>query len=498
MICCSIFLASPAFPAVVYVDSQATGPIYDGSSWQNAYKTITAALNSISTGGSVWVREGTYPERITLTSYQNVYGGFLGYEISIDQRMPGAFQTVIDARKAGRCIDVSTGAWAVIDGFTIKNGRADKGAGIRCCINSNVKIRNCRIENCEATQLGGGVYHDKYSTGEMTDSTITGCGAPNGGGLVVEYHAYPIHQRCEISHNWASTSGGGLYCPFHSEARMENCTFVYDTAVLNGGAAYTYRGGPVAFDHCILAYNSAPDTGGVYGDGGSSTTIFTCCDFYANENGDWGGAIEAMPADYANTFVDPMFLMPERDVFCLSSDSCCSGMGAYSIGPSYQLRKIGDAKMLPLGSAVTLTGKVISCSDGDMVWIEETDRSATIPISGITGCSPENVLMSVTGALSTGADGMILLQASSWTLASGADYELEPFGTCISRLDSASGFRVKTWGRVTGIDSDGFTLSDADYSVNVIWPGEQPQVGSFLVVTGGYTGLHRFQATKIE
>lgn len=484
--------------AVVFVDTRAAGPVHDGSSWQNAFTTISAALRSLDSGGTLWVRDGVYRERITLKTYQNIYGGFLGFETSPDQRVAGAFSTIIDAEGKGRVIDIQTAAWVTIDDITVRGGLADYGGGIRCNINANVKIRNCRIEDCTATALGGGVYHDKYSYGEMTDCVVTRCSAPGGGGLVVEYHSYPIHKRCVIVHNYASQSGGGLYCPFHSEARMENCIFAYNSAGINGGAAYTYRGGPVAFDHSIIAFNDAPDAGGVYGDGGSSTTSFTCCDFYANSNGDCGGVINSISTSAGNIFANPQFLMPEHDEFCLKLDSPCAGMGAYAIQTAYPVNKIGHAKMLPTGSLVKLSGKVVSCTNGNTVWIEETDRSSTVRVLGITGCSPGSVLSSVTGTSSVDTYGKPVILASAWEVLNGACYGLEPFGTRISWLDSIVGTYVKTWGRVKNTDSYRFQMQDGVNTLDVLWWGMGVQPDSYVIVTGGYIGNGQFQADKVE
>jgi hypothetical protein len=443
------------------------------------------------------VSEGIYPERITLKYYQNIYGGFLGFETSLSQRVIGAFPTVLDAQKMGRAIDVQTGAWVTIDGLTIRNGLADKGGGIRCCTNANVKIRNCRIESCEATALGGGVYHDTYSLGEMTDCTVTRCTAPNGAGIVVEYHAYPVHRHCVITRNEASISGGGLYCPFHSEARMENCTFAFNTAGTNGGASYTYRC-PVAFDHCIIAFNSAPVAGGVFGAGESSTVTFTSCDFYANANGDWGGVIGALPAGSGNIFTDPLFLNPERDEFCLENGSACAGIGAYPLDSTYRISTIGTAKMLSAGSIVSLTGKVVSCADGDTAWIEETDRSATIPIMGMPDCNPGSVLSSITGTLATDANSKPIILASSGTILPGASYKLRPFGTCISWLNSTAGACVRTWGQVTTVSAAGFSIRDGSDEISVRWSGSAVDTGRYVAVTGGYIGGGEFQATEVD
>jgi hypothetical protein len=128
--------------AVVYVDARSPGPVRDGKSWSTAYATISKAI-SASIGGDIWIKAGVYPEHITLKHCVNLYGGFLGYETSANQRLLGAFPTVIEGGRRRRAIDVPQDAWVTIDGLTIRRGRADVGAGIRCNTGSRVNIRNC-------------------------------------------------------------------------------------------------------------------------------------------------------------------------------------------------------------------------------------------------------------------------------------------------------------------------------------------------------------------
>ena len=182
----ALLLAARAGATVVYVDAAAGGAVHNGSSWATAYTTITSAINSLAYGGEVWIRTGTYRERLTVNNYVTLYGGFLGTETATSQRLIGAFPTIIDAGFTGGAITVPVQARVTLDGLTVRRGLAANGGGICCNMNSIVYIRNCRIENCRALVTGGGVYYGKYTQGELSDSVITGCSAPSGGGGVVE------------------------------------------------------------------------------------------------------------------------------------------------------------------------------------------------------------------------------------------------------------------------------------------------------------------------
>ena len=58
----------------------------NGSSWQQAKRTVKATLSAAQAGDQIWVAAGTYTENITLPSGVALYGGFTGVETSLSQR----------------------------------------------------------------------------------------------------------------------------------------------------------------------------------------------------------------------------------------------------------------------------------------------------------------------------------------------------------------------------------------------------------------------------
>jgi len=108
-------------------DSPTDGP---GSTWSNAYHTVTAAISASSPGDGIWVARGTYIERVTLKSGTALYGGFAGTETQLSERPsfpranPDQYQTTMDGSLAGNVVTVPTSAAAgtLVDGFNIING----------------------------------------------------------------------------------------------------------------------------------------------------------------------------------------------------------------------------------------------------------------------------------------------------------------------------------------------------------------------------------------
>lgn len=465
----------------VYVDCNAPGTLHNGATWQTAFLSITQALTYLGNAGEIWVKAGSYPERLNLNTYTTIYGGFLGFETSAGQRLLGAFPTVISGGRGGRVISMPNAARVTLDGLTIRDGLADRGAGIQCATNAIVNIRNCRIQSCEATASAGGVCYDTYSQGTMSNCIVTGNKAPNGGGVVVQYHSYPTLQNNVISRNYATVSGGGVYCPFHSGALLVNCTIAYNRADINGGGIYAYYGGPETFRYCIIAFNTAPAGAGLYADGGSSSAELTGCDWFGNSVGNLAGYLTNLPP--GNLTADPMFLMPGNDEFHLQAISPCAGLGAYPVEPVCAADRIGIAKLLPEGTGIKLCNKIVTAVDGDVVYLQEPDRGAAIAVRGLPACSRGQIVTSVVGSISSDHT----LTAGSASLLSGVTLPLKPVAATIASLQRLTGILVLIWGRADSLASTGFLLTDGKTGIFVRSPSAGAQVGDCLTVTGIYT-----------
>ncbi|MHC4286265.1 MAG: hypothetical protein ACYSWZ_25350 [Planctomycetota bacterium] len=136
----SIFLLIAAYTAtgkVIYVDADAQGPVYHGSSWANAYKYLQNALGVASSGDEIRVAQGIYkphepipepppspvpppppppPDRTATFQLKNdvvIKGGFAGIgEPNPDVRDIELYETVLSGDLAGNDIDVNE-AWDV-------------------------------------------------------------------------------------------------------------------------------------------------------------------------------------------------------------------------------------------------------------------------------------------------------------------------------------------------------------------------------------------------
>ncbi len=199
-----LFLASSSLAQErrVYVDAYATGA-GNGSSWQDAFTDLQAALFAAQTGDQVWVALGTYKPTegynrqlsFKLKNGVQLYGGFSGVETELEQRNWERFKTTLSGN-IGLIEDDKDNSYTilyvektdketVVDGFTLTGGRADNsdpyvsaysneksGGGIYVMGEGSTvqpTVRNCNFENNYAREFGGAVY---FFTGEGKEETL--------------------------------------------------------------------------------------------------------------------------------------------------------------------------------------------------------------------------------------------------------------------------------------------------------------------------------------
>jgi parallel beta-helix repeat protein len=269
-------------PAIIYVDASATGA-HNGSSWADAFTTLTAALSSATAGSgqTIEVAQGTYKPTTTsdrtatfqLIDGVSLEGGFAGHSNPNAAQNASVYPSILsgDIGAAGSSDNSyhvvngsGTDSTAVLDGFTVTGGNADgldntkfHGGGIfiysgdptinDCIITGNTavdgggiyenidvgaKLTGCVITGNTANDSGGGLYIFN-TTVTLINTVIAGNSAERGGGLWDDDSAVTL-TNCTISGNTASTStGGGLYGAFGSDT-LTNCVLWGDTAHTTG------------------------------------------------------------------------------------------------------------------------------------------------------------------------------------------------------------------------------------------------------------------------
>ncbi len=202
------------------IQVDASAPSGGDGSFAAPFQRIQDGIDAVPATGcaQVEVHPGTYEENVD-------YGGIDAEVYSSD----GPEATVIDGGAAGSVVTFATAetAAAVLEGFTVRNGLAERGGGIHVdgaspTIRDNIVADNATTEG----GLGGGLYlYD--SDAEVTGNAIRGndacIGGPDtgcdGGGIAILYGS-PLVRDNEVRDNTAG-DGGGIWVA-HGEAILAN------------------------------------------------------------------------------------------------------------------------------------------------------------------------------------------------------------------------------------------------------------------------------------
>ncbi|NLX21141.1 MAG: hypothetical protein GXY55_05635 [Phycisphaerae bacterium] len=326
----TVAVALEADAKLIYVNQTASGA-NDGTSWQNAYTDLRAALIAAENDDVLWVAHGVYKpttgtDRVAsfLIEHKRVsmYGSFVGTETNLAQRNIAAYPTVLSGDLAGNDTTDANGvvldweqivgqdnsynvvtvwggdAGAVIDGFTITAGLEDStdgrclpaqcGSGILTAgahtVLKNVVMRG----NRGVVNPGGAIYYWEGS-GSVTDCSFIGNAGCQGGAVHLRSTSVPFtrvlfqnNDACDPTgqSGTAAVSGGGLF----GNATLTDVQFVNNTARHDGGGLSTDGS---TLDNVRFEGNSSGEYGGGMWDAGFST--LRNVQFINNSTGQRGG-----------------------------------------------------------------------------------------------------------------------------------------------------------------------------------------------------------------
>ena len=305
----------------------------DGSSWESDKRTLQAALNAAGKYDQVWVAAGTYNELITLKKDVALYGGFPAGGGEWESRAPAIYETIIDATQSGKAVTVPSAATldTIIDGFTIRNGKAASGGGINCT-NSSATITNNKIMLNTATTNGAGVFASN-STIDLRNNIIQSNTAASGGGIFLNYAWGTIANNIVTSNTATGAAGGGIVCGSSSAVIVNNTIAYNQSATRGGGINCVYYYGSLSNN--IVAFNST----GIFNQNGAPVLRNNCV---YNPS---GANYTNLSAGTGDISVDPLFIDGANNNYHLGIGSPCIDAGYDAAVGSGWLDMDGEARI---------------------------------------------------------------------------------------------------------------------------------------------------------
>ncbi|WP_372806613.1 choice-of-anchor Q domain-containing protein [Pontiella sp.] len=259
---CSVFLfvVGASLGDSFFVDATADGT-GDGSSWEQAKKTIQAGVDLAMDGDTVWVADGIYFMATPVVITNGIHLESVG----------GPESTTVNGDGASSCFILGNST-CVVSGFCIANGVtnyttegsdiAGNGGGVACSGTQPV-VTNCVFVGNRAATYGGGMYMGTARNCVFRDNTAQKGGGQFGG----------TAWNCTFIANTASDGGGG-----RASGSAFDCTFSENSTVYYGGG----MAGGLASNCCFEA-NSAGFGGGMY------AGVANRCFFRFNQANSGGG-----------------------------------------------------------------------------------------------------------------------------------------------------------------------------------------------------------------
>ena len=314
----------------IRVKANATGA-NDGTSWANAYTSLSVALAAAPAGAEIWVAAGTYkpvPNAVlalssfTIDKAVNLYGGFAGTENALNERNFTTNATILSGDQAGNdisgdfttnrtdnvyhviSITVTGGGIPLLDGIQIKGGNTplvttgitldNRGGGILALTTSH--LRNCTFSDNSATAGGAlGVVSTDASNTVIENCTFEKNNTNlQGSGLQMEQLQGAIIKQCKFKNSTGAR--GALHMRNCSAVTIDDCRFEGNTDISFGAGLYNWNSSFTALNSTFVNNTAVSGGGGAYNDQrqGGTFTSFQNCTFEQNTctgSGTRGGAL---------------------------------------------------------------------------------------------------------------------------------------------------------------------------------------------------------------
>jgi hypothetical protein len=445
-----------------------------GTSWADAYRTITKALSLAQAGTRVHIGAGSYTngsETFPLT-----VANLSGVQLLGTNRAT----TVINAAGSGkRVLTLTNSSGLVMTELTLTGGQTNSGYGGGLALWScSGTFSGCAITNNSGFAAGGGIYAQQstvtFSNCLVRGNTAISSGSALGGGIYIDtggamtlIDSIIAHNRCTTG---SSRSGGGLYNQ-SGTCLLKNCLVVGNTT-FGGTDGMNCAYGVNTLQNCTLAYNAGV---GISRPGGGGACTITNSILWGNGD-DLAGGLPITPVwsdieDGDNNgnsgciSVDPLF---ERGYYLAPNSACVNagtntaserGLAGYTTRAdgTYDTGRVDLGYHYPTGYDATF-GDLYVAMNGD---------------DGALGTDVEHPFRTLTNALARARDG-IRIHVAAGTYTNGS----ETFPLTLTALSGV---------QILGASRDTTVINAAGSSNRVLTLNNCSGVRlSELMLTGGY------------
>ncbi|MHC4946330.1 MAG: right-handed parallel beta-helix repeat-containing protein, partial [Planctomycetota bacterium] len=220
------------------------------------YPTIQQAIDAAAHKDTVLVDWGIYFENIIMPDGAKA--------ITVKSEL-GPDLTYIEGDQTGSVVHFSHSSTSVLEGFTIRNGKNDKGGGILCYNKSKPVIRGNVITGNWAEYSGGGIFTAMSSKPIIEDNLFSNNYGDEGGGICCGGYSDPVIIHNTFQDNLA-VEGGGIYSDMFSDTYIENNTFESNVASFQGGGIFAIDKATIRNN--LFIENRCENYGQMYGEGG--------------------------------------------------------------------------------------------------------------------------------------------------------------------------------------------------------------------------------------
>lgn len=324
-----ISLSGPfAEGAVLYVTQKGAGN-RDGSSWSNACgeARFPVVLSEARSGTELWIARGRYrpdtqgrqDQSFVLPPGVALYGGFSGFENTVEQRDPEINVTVLtgdlglddavnshgvtekvediaglNSHTVVKCEGDPTAAVlperydTLVDGLVISAGKreSDSSPGGLEIKNVGVIVNRCSFFG-NAGRNGGGIRSES-SRIRINECTFYGNTGFSGGGVSCSNTTSRI-AGCDFTSNFSSTDGGAINNGM-GDMIVDDCYFGSNTCELGGGGI-SNAGGKISVKKCMFSGNQSEGPGGAILHDTNQAEIEACTFFGNSASFNHGGGI---------------------------------------------------------------------------------------------------------------------------------------------------------------------------------------------------------------